>query len=300
MDWTSTAILSAAALGAVNIIDSHLLTKRMPSFRAFMLLVGVIHTFYALVIFYIFPLPDNISVLPLLVAIASGIFRTVAVSIMLYSLQKTEVSQVIPVIHSYPIFVAMLAVPALGESLYALQWLAIVIVVFGAVVVSAGPTSTSTTKWHGRTLLLLLIASLCFALGDITTKYALTYISFWNGFSLTALCMSGTFLVASLRPRFLREIWDMPRRNSSLALLTFNETLAPVGITLSFWAIQRGPVSLVSTVIGSRPIFVVLYSLIFSRVFPDFLVRFASRKMLWLRLAATLMIFGGIAIIYLT
>jgi drug/metabolite transporter (DMT)-like permease len=219
---------------------------------------------------------------------------------MLYNLKKRDVSQVIPVVHSYPIFVAMLAVPVLGETLYVLQWLAIVIVVTGAVVVSTGPTSTNPAYWHGRAFLLLLAASLCFAMGDIASKYALTYMSFWNGFSLAAFCMSGAFLLASVRPRFFRELRDMPRRNSSLGLLAFNETLAPAGITLSFWAIQRGPVSLVSTIIGSRPVFVVLYSLIFSRFFPDFLVRFASRKMLILRLAATLMIFSGIAIIYLT
>jgi drug/metabolite transporter (DMT)-like permease len=272
----------------------------MPSFRAFLLPVGIFHLFYASVLFDLFPLPENVGVLPVLAAIASGVFRTAAVSIMLYNLQKREVSQVIPVVHSYPIFVAMLAIPVLGETLSLLQWLAIAIVVSGAVIVSAGPTSTDAANWHGRTFLLLLLASLCFAMGDISSKYALNYISFWNGFSLAAFCMSGTFLLASVRPRFLKEIRDMPRRNSSLALLAFNETLAPAGITLSFWAIQRGPVSLVSTIIGSRPVFVVLYSLVFSRMFPDFLVRFASRKMLVLRLAATLMIFSGIAIIYLT
>ena len=92
----------------------------------------------------------------------------------------------------------------------------------------------------------------------------------------------------------------MPRRGSSLALLFMNETLEPIGIILSYLAIQLGPVSLVSTIIGTRPLFVVIYSLVLGRLFPGFLVRFTTDKMLVFRLLATLLIFAGIAIIYLT
>jgi len=92
----------------------------------------------------------------------------------------------------------------------------------------------------------------------------------------------------------------MERRNSTLGLIAFNETLAPVASVLSFLALQTGPVSLVSTIIGSRPIFVLIFALVLSRFFPDFLVWQARRWMLALRLMATAMIVSGIAIIYLS
>ena len=300
VNWASTAILSAAILAVVNTIDSHLLSKRMPGLRAFLLPVGIIHLIYGLVLLYLFPLPEGIGIWPVLAAVASGLLRTSGVIIMLDCFQKEEVSRVIPVIYTYPIFVAIIAVPLLGETLYYLQWLAIIIVVAGAVIVSLEKSPSGSTSWLGKSFLLLFISSLFFAVADVTSKYALGYISFWNGFSLATVCMSSIFLLVSIRPHILRQLRDMKRRNKTLALLIFNEMVAPVGIILSFWAMQRGPVSLVSAIIGSRPVFVALYTLALSRVLPKFLIWSTSREMLALRLMATAMIVGGIAIIYLS
>ena len=166
--------------------------------------------------------------------------------------------------------------------------------------VSVEKSSSGSTSWLGKPFLLLFISSLFFATADIAGKYALVYISFWNVYCLTVFSMVGIFLLISVRPHILRQLNNMKQRNSAIALLAFNETLAPVGIVLSFWAMQRGPVSLVSTIIGSRPVFVAIYSLVFSLVLPRFLIRSASGGMLVLRLLATAMIVGGITIIYLT
>ena len=75
--------------------------------------------------------------------------------------------------------------------------------------------------------------------------------------------------------------------------------LAPAAIALSFWAIERGPVSLVSTILSSRPIFVFIYALVLGRFFPVFLEWSSTRKALVIRVIAIAMIFGGIAIIQL-
>ena len=300
MNWTSTAILSAAILGIVNIIDSHLISRRMPGFRAYLLPIGIIHLIYGLILLYFFPLPEGVSIKVLLIAVASGILRTAAVSIMLYTFKREEVSRVVPVVYTSPIFVAIMAVPLLGETIYSLEWLAIITVVAGAVIVSAEKSPSGSTILISKPFLLLFVSSLLFAAADITSKYVLAYLSFWNVFYLTAFCMSGIFLLFSLRPHILRQLRDMKQRNSAIALLTFNETLTPVGITLSLWAMQRGPVSLVSTVIGSRPVFVALYSLILGRIMPSFLIKSTGKGLLTLRLLATAMIVGGIGIIYLT
>ena len=92
MDWASTAILSATILGIVNILDSHLISKRMPSLRSFLLPVGICHLTFAIILLFLFPLPEGIGTQPLLAGLASGILRTGAVTIMLYILKKEEVS----------------------------------------------------------------------------------------------------------------------------------------------------------------------------------------------------------------
>jgi len=299
MSWVSTAMLSTAIFGAVHIIDSRLLSKRMPSLRSFMLPVGIIHIFYALVAAILFPLPTGIGTWPLLVAIVSGILRTASIVILLYIMKKEEVSRVVPVVYTYPIFVAIMAAPLLGENLYYLGWLAIIIVVAGAVLISIKQDAAGSTTWLGKPLLFLFGASLLMAMADITSKYALNYISFWNIFWLSTFCESVIFILASMHPYIFRQLSNMKQRNSVIGLLIFNETLAVLAVVLQFWALKRGPVSLVSTIISSRPIFVVIFALILSRISPRFLEWQPGREALILRLVAIAMIVSGIAIIYL-
>ncbi|MBU2608411.1 MAG: DMT family transporter [Chloroflexi bacterium] len=299
MNWLQAAILSAGVMGAVNIIDSHLLSRRMPSLRAYLLPVGVIHLILGLVLLYMFPLPEGMSIWPLAAAVGSSVLRTVAISIMLHIMTREDVSRVIPVVHTFPIFVAILAVLLLGESLVSLQWFAIVIVVGGAVLVSLRQSPTGANVRLGRSFGLLFISSLLIAVADVASKFALGYISFWNMYYIGAICMSAGFLVMSLRRSVFEELRSMPQRNSALALMVFNEMLAPVGIVLSFWAIERGPVSLVSTILSTRPIFVFIYALVLGRALPLFLEWRPTRGTLVLRLVATAMIVGGIAIIQL-
>ncbi len=299
-DWVSIAVLSAAVLGAVNIIDSHLISRRMPSLRAFLLPVGLVILIFSLVFFSLFPLPEGIGTWTLMVALASGVLRTTAIGIMLYTLKREEVSRVIPVVYTYPIFVAIIAVLLLGETLCYLEWIAIITVVAGAVMVSARWDSGSPTTWLGRSFLLLVSSSLLMAMADVAAKYALAYISFGTMYWITAFSMSGIFLLISIRPRIIKELGNMKQRKSVLTLVASNETLAVVGAVLLFWAMDRGPVSLVSTIASSRPIFVVIYAFILSRISPMFLEWQPGKVMLVLRFIAVIMIVGGIAIIYLT
>ena len=298
-DWVNIAVLGAAVLGVVNIIDSHLISRRMPSLRAYLLPVGLVVLTYGLVLFSLFPLPEGVGTWVLIVALTSGLFRTTAVTVMLYTMKRVEVSRIIPVVYTYPIFVAIMAVLLLGETLGYLEWIAIIIVVAGAVMVSARWDLGGAATWLGRSFFLLVGSSLLMAMADVAAKYALDYISFVNMYWITSFCMSGVFLLISVRPHIIKELGNMKRRKSVITLLASNETIAVVGAVLVFWAMERGPVSLVSTIVSSRPIFVVIYALILSRVSPMFLEWQPGKVILALRLIAVTMIVGGIAIIYL-
>lgn len=300
MNWVSLAILATIAIAMVNILDSHLITKRMPSLRTYFLSIGIIITIYSLITFLLFPLPEGIEAWPLLVAIGSGILRAASIALLLYTLKTEEVSRAIPVFHTFPVFVAIMAVPLLGETLGCLQWLAIIIVVSGSIIISIKRGVGGITTCLGKPFFLLLSASLLIAIANIASKYSLGYMSFWNMYWISTFCMSAIYLLFSLRPAVIRQLFNMQGRNPAMSLIVLNETLAMTGILLVFWAMETGPVSLVSTITGSRPIFVFCLVLIISRFLPEFLLKEKSGKVaLAIRLVATAMIAGGIAIIYL-
>jgi uncharacterized membrane protein len=298
--WINIAVLSAALLGLVNIFDSHLISRRMPSFQVYLLVVSPVILISGIVFAFLYPLPANLSAWQLLVAVGAGLLRAVSVIILLYTLKKEEVSRAIPVVAIYPIFVATMAIPLLGEVLTGVQIAAIAAVVVGAVVVSARRIPGRPTKWLGAIFFLLLASSLLLALADLASKYALSYLSSWNIYWISILVLSMITLLLSLRRHSLWQLSKIKQPGTSLALVALNETLVVTGALLFFWAMERGPVSLVSTIAATRPVFVLIYVILLSRLRPAFLLEKMGRTTLVIRLAATALITGGIAMIYLT
>ena len=296
MTWANAALLSASVMALVSILDSHLVSRRFPSVRSFMLPIGLIHVFYGVTMGSAFPLSAGVDVSMVGIAVLSACLRTVAVVIMLDSLRHREVSSVIPVVYAYPMFVAVMAFVFLGERLTWLQWGAVGIVACGAVMVSAGPGFSRGEMGRPRAALLFL-SSVLLAAADVTSKQALSQLTFWNLFWVQASVMGGAFVLFSLRRSVLAEIGALAGRWRALRLLALNELIAPVGIVLSYWAMARGPVSLVSALLSSRPLLVLLFALALSRRAPDFLLWSKGRRLLVMKVIATLMIVGGVAII---
>jgi drug/metabolite transporter (DMT)-like permease len=296
LTWANAALFSAGIMALVTVFDSHLVSKRLPSLRAFMLPVGTIHLCLAIATAFLAPLPVAVVSPAVGYAVFSSLIRVGAILILLDSLRREQVSTVIPVVYTYPVFVAIMAFAFLGERLQPLQWGAVCIVVVGAVLISVGRGPSRSDIARPRAVL-LFVSSLLFAAADVTGKQALSDISSWNLFSVGAATMGASFVALGLRPYVVRSIRAMPDRRTALALLVGNEILAPAGIAMSYWALERGPVSLVSTLISSRPLFVVAFALLLSRIAPEFLFWSGGRRTVLLRIAATVLIVGGIAII---
>ncbi|MDD4859673.1 MAG: EamA family transporter [Dehalococcoidales bacterium] len=300
MPWMTLALISTALMGVASVIDSHLLSKRLPSMRAFLLPVALIHLPVAIYVFFTYPLPQGVGYQPIMYAIIAGLVRSGAVLIMLYTLKSEEVSRVIPIIYTYPILVAVMAIWVFDESLSTVQWLAIFIVVAGTMMISFEKNPVPGKKL-GKSLAAMFISALLWAVSDIFRKNALTAgISPWNAFSLYEFCMIAVFLAVALRPAIIKQWRDHKEKKTALGYILLDETVSLVGIALQFWALNTGPVSLVSTIIGSRPVFVAVYSFVLGLFLPNFLIRTPNRFLMLTRLAATILIVVGINMINLS
>jgi len=264
-----------------------------------MFFFGCIILIFAIILFILFPLPQGTSLSIILIATASCMARIGSVIIMIYVMRRVEVSRVVPVVYAYPIYVAIMAVPLLGESLQFTEWIAIVIVVAGAIMISIKRNTDGSGAWVGKPFLFLVGSSLLMALADISSKYVFSSISFLNMMWISCFCLPFYSAILALRRKTFSEIKNMQNKVSTLVLIFINETIATTGLLLLYWAIQKGPVSLVSTVSASRPIFVLVVAFILSRFSPSFLLWQRGKVTLILRIIATVMIVGGIIIIYL-
>ena len=107
MVWFLTALIAAVFSSVGNIIDSHLLTKKMPSLSSFLIPMGFAQLIGGILLLVFFPFPNDPSLEHLLTGCGSGLLNASGYLIILNTLRKSEVSRVIPVISTAPIFVAL-------------------------------------------------------------------------------------------------------------------------------------------------------------------------------------------------
>jgi len=295
--WISTSLATAVIFAAVNIIDSHLLSKKIPSLAAYLVLISFAQFIVGLVVFIIFPFPVNLDLMHILVAFGAGLCNAFALIILLSTLQRGEVSRIIPVASSYPIFVAILSMPLLGEMLNYWQWLAVVLTVAGAVLLSLHLDGDGQKARLQKSFFLLLFAALLSAISNIGYKYALQSMSFWNTLSTSTLCVVVVFLIYALRKKTFSELKNLPQLPQKMAILLGNQWFAVFGVVMSFIAIANGPVALVSTIMNIRPAFVFVFSLILSRFYPNFINERLDRRTILIKLFGIVLITGGVAII---
>ena len=150
-----------------------------------------------------------------------------------------------------------------------------------------------------RFLVLLLASSLLLAVANIATKYALDYVSFWNMYPANCIVFGSVSVLSTACLGGLRELWGVHDGGTILGIITVNEIIGLAGMLLSFWAMEKGPISLVSTIIGARPLFVFLYAMALSFAFPAVLNERVTRSVVFLKIVSMALIIGGVAAINL-
>lgn len=299
MAWITFAIVSAAITGINAILDSHLLSRRLPGLASYLLPLGIFHFSVGFIMLLAMPFPAGAATLPIVAAISTGFIGGIASVITLNIIRQGEVSRIIPVVNTSPLFVAIFAVPLLGEMLNARDWTGIVLTVAGAVLISVQKDGGDGRTQMQKSFLALAFCSLLSAIGSIILKYALGTLSFWNVYSANSMCLAAVFIAYSARPTTFRQIGALPQRNQVMGLTILNQALVVVAIVLSVVAIQKGPVALATTVLSSRPAFVFLYALVLSRFFPGVLNERLTKGIALLKFGAIAMIVAGVALITL-
>ena len=290
------ALLSAAVLGLVTVADKRLISVNMPDLSSFYLIIVITlygHTGLAIVVFGV---PDQLPLVHLLLAAIAGLCWGASLWTMFISYRFEEASRASAVIHTFPVFVALLAMPLLGEILSIAQWLAILIVVVGAFSISLR-SSAGNLFTINKAFPILIAASIFTALAHISGKYALEKIEVEFVYAVRNACMA-TFLAMFCRPKDAFAVIRALKNPQTLALVVIGEMiLAPIGIFLNVAASSLGAISIVSTVTASRPFFVFLYGSILSVAPFRLLDESIDIRTLATKAVSIALIVGGIALL---
>ncbi|MBI4200949.1 MAG: EamA family transporter [Chloroflexi bacterium] len=293
MGWAPLAVLSAALFGMASFLVKLVVGRQVPNPRTFYLITGVLNMLIGMFALLVWPLAPGASLVAVVQAAAAGLVQSAGLMLFWLALRTEEVSRVDPITQTFPIFVAILASTFLGESLGPREWSGILATVAGAVLISARRMPGGEVLLS-RPLLLLGIASLSTAVAQTLSKPALSELSKWNVLGIFFPCLSVGFFTVSLRRSCLQEAYAIvSEKPRSLLWVGSQAAVGLAAVLFQFAAIAVGPVSLVSTVIATRPFFVFVWAMLSSWLTPHLLREPLSPRILAVKLAAIAMIVGG-------
>ena len=301
MIWVLYALGSAVMFAFVSTLDKVLLQRYIPSSRVFIILVGFVQVLLALCVL---PLASwtGYGVDDAAIAIVSGLVTGAYLILLFWAISIQDVSRVVPVASTYPIFIAILAQLFLGEDLGVLAWTGICVTVAGVGLMSFGPTARASDMGKGQTMVfaLLITASLMFGLSQILSKVVADDMDVWTLLMWRMLGAAAVCIALLVKVEVVPDIMRTLRNPSAVGLLLLTEgALVLVAMVFTLEAIYNGPVSLASTVMATRPLFVFVLGVALSMGASNVLNEPLEGRILATKLLAIAMMIAGVGAVTL-
>ena len=297
MTWVTAVLISTTLFAVVTVLDKRLATNLYPSAGAFNVGFGVMQLCIC-AIYFAAVIPtvgfDGGSGIPW--AVASGVLWGLGLFLFFHALRLEEMSRAVPVQQMAPVFAAIVAVLFLGDVLTPLQWAAVLVVVLGAVLVSARPGQGLFHIARGRAFFLLLGGSFSLGMAFVVSEQATREMNVWGIQAWRSAAMSACIFLLAARPSTVRQFRRASRSLFTFSMLVLAEgLLAPLAALTFVIALDLGQVSQVSVVSASRPLITLLLGVALSTRYWNVLNEPLDRETLGLKTLAVVMIVGGVA-----
>ena len=295
--WMIFAIPASLMFAIVSIIDKRLLTHNLPNVSVLMIWTVMGMVFYAVVILLMTGIPPLATPKIMLICLCSGLSLGVGISLMFLALKYEEASRAIAIVNTNPIFVTLLAIPLLGEYLNLTQWIALFLIIAGSALVSIKRSTNNRLLGFSRFTPLLIASSFCWGVAHLIAKYVLEDLPLPTVFAIQQLGVA-IVLACYIRKRSWDGLLQCMRDRNTCLLMIFGEAILPyIAIFVGLTAISYGPVSLVASVLASRPMFVFLFASLLSTKKISLLDESLTKETLGIKMVSIPMIVLGVVLL---
>lgn len=291
MSWLLFTLLAGILWTIVNVVDKHIIGHE---FRDPILAI-VLKSFVIFVVFTCTTLivgqPVMIGRTLIILGIVIGILVSAGVYFYYGSLNKGDVSKVVPIFSTAPLFTLLLGAIFLGERFAIPTYFGIILIVFGAITISAKHMKhrfalETATLFAAGVAVTSAVRSMLVKMA--TQEVTIWQILFWIGI--------GMLLVAI--PMFIWhyhhiKIQSKKRFRHAVEHLLVVDFFDALGFLFLMIAISLGPVSLVTAILHTKPLLVFIIATTLSVFFPSYLHERMTASVLAQKVAGTLLIVGG-------
>jgi len=289
-EWFYFALISSVIISGVNIIDKILISdfKIPPLVYVLVISATSIMPLVTLFFFQLTALPLTVLAFTILV----GFVRIYYTLPYFKALTIEEVSRVVPILQLTPVFVLILSSLILHEALAAQDYVAFGLLVLGGTLFAI---RLSTGIRLSLAFYLMILSSFLLAVYSVALKYLFSMQDFYTIFIWVQIAGFITFFqFIPLRPfrNSLVTTYKITNRKIGVILVA-EQALAYVAIFAYNYAIAHGPITLISAVGATQPLFVLAFATILSYRFPRVLREELARLDIALKVLGLFAIFAG-------
>ncbi len=260
MNWVLIATLSAIVYAGVSLTDKQTLSKHKLDLYPFCLFAGAVNLLISLIIFLFLNLP-SLSLFPIIKGISVGVLWGLAIWIMFSILKKREITRVELIFQSSPIFVIIMATLFLDEKLSLPIIFSFIIMILGSILASFDVNEESSGL-NKTDLLFLLFSAFLVGCASIVLKSNSNAVGEIHALGLRGIGIGITLGVPSLRISSVRNLINYLTNVKKGPFIISTELGAALANMLVIIAITSGPVSIVQAIMGTRPVFIFIGSII--------------------------------------
>ena len=230
--------------------------------------------------------------------VLSGVLYMGAMLFYLHALQSDEASVVAPFFQTVPLFGYVLAYFVLGERLSSVQLTGGILIVVGTLIVSVR-VGQKARRFKLRLVLLMLGCGLAAAVSGLIFKLFAIEVAFWTTtfwmFVGEAIFGAALLCVESYR----RQLVDLFRAHAAalVAVNGSNELINLGGALGNRYALMFAPLSIVQAISSTTTLFVFVFGVLLSILFPQFGRETLSWRDLLQKGAAAVLVALGVALV---
>ncbi len=311
--WLPLAIFAYILLAGSSVIDKIIVGHKIKDPLIISFYVSIIGSFsIAVLAVGLLPLPfakDFAFTMPslsyLLINLSAGVLLQLGLLCSYAALKRDEATRVVSAIGaSTPVFTLLFASIILHENLKPIYYVAFVLLLSGAIVISV-----RRHKAFGASFGLAVLAAVFLSLQTVLAKLVYAHHQFITSFVLISVGGVLYALFLLLFPRIRQEAASMvphktnvkkagkTTKRTPIGWILANSALGSIGVVALNLAIKLGPASLVNALRGVQYAAIFIIALIFAKTFPKLLQEELSHASIRQKLLGIVIIAGGIALL---
>ena len=262
MPWFTISIIGAITWGVVSVLDKRILNSYEISAMIYFSWIGLISLMYSIVLFFLFPFTSYYTI-HLLWPLFGGMMWGIGILILFQALKKDDSSNIIPLYYTHPITSIFIAQIFLNETFNNFQIIGVPLTMIGTIIIASQKFKNNQLK-NFTALKSALLAGVFVGIAVVFNKIGLEKLEISEAFILRNLGFGIIALLVTQKSQihFFKKVIRQPKLFK--LLLFTNLLVGPTALIIHQYALDSGPLTLVSPVLATTPLFTFIFSSILS------------------------------------